>query len=136
MDEPIEGLISKRSAFSVRETISRLERAAKAAKITVFARIDHAAGASAVDMPLRPTMLLIFGHPKGGTPLMQRHQSIGIDLPQRALAWQDEQGVVWLSYNAPDYLARRHGIAGVELALEAMKTGLEKLTDAATTAPR
>jgi uncharacterized protein (DUF302 family) len=77
--------------------------------ITVFARIDHAAGARTVGLALRPTELLIFGHPKAGTPLMQTHQTIGIDLPLKVLAWEDAAGKVWLSYDEPGWLAARHG---------------------------
>ena len=105
------GLVTVASTHSVKETIDRLEAAVKAKGLTVFARVDHAAGASAVGMPLRPTELLIFGNAKGGTPLMQAAQTIGIDLPLKALAWEDAAGKVWLSYNDPAWLAGRHGIA-------------------------
>jgi uncharacterized protein (DUF302 family) len=78
--------------------------------LTVFARIDHAAGAAAVDMPLRPTEVLIFGNAKGGTPLMEADQSVGIDLPLKALVYQDADGKVWLAYNDPSWIAQRHGL--------------------------
>jgi uncharacterized protein (DUF302 family) len=91
--------------------------------ITLFARIDHAAGAASVDMPLRPTELIIFGNPKAGTPLMQARQSIGIDLPLKMLGWQDAAGKVWLAYNDPAWLARRHGLEG---EAEAAVAGLAK----------
>lgn len=106
-----DGLISVKSPHSVGQTLDRLESAAKQRGLKVFARIDHAAGASSVGKTLRLTELLIFGNPQGGTPLMECAQSAGIDLPLKALAWQDEQGQVWLGYNDPAYLARRHEIA-------------------------
>src|SRR5262249_23528910 len=95
----------------VKETIDRLEADVKAKGLTVFARVDHAAGARAADMPLRPTELLIFGNAKGGTPLMQAAQTIGIDLPLKARPWENATGKVWLSYHGPAWLAGRHGVA-------------------------
>src|ERR1700749_4854147 len=100
-----EGLVTVKSAFDPKETMSRLEAEVRAKGMTVFAHVDHAAGAAAVDMPLRPTDLLIFGAAKGGTPLMQSGQTIAIALPLKALVWQDEAGTTWLSYNDPAYLA-------------------------------
>ena len=104
------GLVSVESRFGVGETIDRLVETVTRAGLRVFARIDHAAGAHEVGAALRPTELLIFGHPKGGTPLMQDQQLAGIDLPIKALAWEDEQGKVWLSYNDARWLAERHGL--------------------------
>ena len=106
-----DGLISVKSPYPVGQTLDRLESGAKQRGLKVFARIDHAAGALSVGKKLRPTELLVFGNPQGGTPLMECAQSAGIDLPLKALAWQDEQGQVWLGYNDPAYLARRHEIA-------------------------
>lgn len=106
-----DGLISAKSPYSVGQTIDRLESGATQRGLKVFARIDHAAGAASVGKKLRPTELLVFGNPQGGTPLMECAQSSGIDLPLKALAWQDEQGQVWLGYNDPAYLATRHSIA-------------------------
>ena len=103
-----DGLVTIASGFSVKHTIDRLEANLKAKDITVFARIDHATGAASVAMPLRPTELLIFGNPKAGTPLMQSNQTMGIDLPLKVLSWQDAGGKVWLTYNDPSWLARRH----------------------------
>lgn len=105
-----EGLIAVKSPYEVRETLDRLEATAKQRGLKVFARIDHAAGAASVGKTLRPTEVLIFGNPQGGTPFMECAQSAGIDLPLKALAWQDEQGQVWLAYNDPEFLATRHGI--------------------------
>src|SRR5258708_20133713 len=103
-----DGLTTVRSSYGPKDTMNRLEAAVKAKGLTVFARIDHAAGAAEVGLPLRPTELLIFGNAKGGTPLMQAAQTIGIDLPLKALVWQDASGSTWLSYNDPSWLARRH----------------------------
>jgi uncharacterized protein (DUF302 family) len=118
-----DGLISLASNHPVRETMDRLEAVLREKGITIFARIDHAAGAAAVDMPLRPTELVIFGNPRAGTPLMQARQSIGIDLPLKMLGWQDGAGKVWLVYNDPAWLARRHGLGG---EAEAAVAGLAK----------
>lgn len=106
----VEGLISISSRFGAKETIDRLEAALRANGATVFARIDHAAGAAKAGEELRPTELLIFGNAKAGTPLMQLEQTIGIDLPLKALAWEDEAGAAHLAYNDPKWLAKRHEI--------------------------
>jgi len=103
------GLTSVRSSYEPKETMDRLEAKVKAKGMTVFARIDHAAGAIEVGLSLRPTELLIFGNARAGTPLMQSTQMIGIDLPLKVLVWQDEGGNTWLSYNDPSWLAKRHG---------------------------
>jgi len=98
------------SQWGPKETLDRLEAAVKAKGLTVFARIDHAAGAAAVGMTLLPTAVLIFGNARGGTPLMQANQLIGIDLPLKVLVWQDTSGKTWLSYYEPAVLAQRHGL--------------------------
>ncbi len=103
------GLVSKPSKYSVPETLNRLESVVKAKGITVFLRVDHSGDAERAGLKLRPTQLLIFGAAKAGTPLMNSAQSVAIDLPLKALAWEDENGKVWLSYNAPAYLQQRHG---------------------------
>jgi uncharacterized protein (DUF302 family) len=126
------GLVTKKSAHSVAQTLNRLEKALKEKGIVVLARIDHAAGAKKAGMQLRATELLIFGNPKLGTPLMQSNQTIGIDLPLKVLAWEDERGQVWLTYNTPAYLADRHGITDRGKTLKKMSGALEKLTNAAT----
>ena len=105
------GLITIASAHGVKDTIDRLAAAVKSKGLTVFARIDHAAGAQDAGLALRPMQLLIFGNAKGGTPLMQSQQTIGIDLPLKALAFEDAAGAVWLTYNDPAWLAARHGLA-------------------------
>ena len=106
-----DGLVSVKSPHAAKETMNRLETVVTAAGMKVFARIDHTAGAANVGMQLRPTELLIFGNPKGGTPLMVCAQSAGIDLPLKALVWEDASGQVWLSYNDPAFVAQRHGAA-------------------------
>jgi uncharacterized protein (DUF302 family) len=131
-----DGLITIKSAFGPEETMNRLEAEVRAKGLTVFAHVDHAAGAKAVGMPLRPTDLLIFGNAKGGTPLMQAEQSIGIDLPLKALVWQDAAGVTWLSYNDPYFLAQRHGLDDATKAtVEALSGALKAISGKATTAP-
>ena len=105
------GLITVPSPHSVKDTIDRFELDVKSKGMTVFARIDHAAGAKEAGLGLRPTELLIFGNAKVGTPLILSQQTIGIDLPLKALAWEDPSGKVWLSCNDPAWLAVRHGIA-------------------------
>ena len=100
-----EGLITIESRNGPEETMNRFEAEVRARGMTVFAHIDHAAGAAAVGLPLRPTELLIFGNARTGTPLMQSAQTLGIDLPLKALVWQDPSGTAWLSYNDPAFLA-------------------------------
>jgi uncharacterized protein (DUF302 family) len=104
-----EGMIDVSSRYSVPETLARLQSMLKEKGITVFALIDHSGEAEKAGLSMRPTQLLIFGSPKGGTPLMVAVPRLAIDLPLKALAWQDEQGKVWLSYNSPEYLQQRHG---------------------------
>jgi uncharacterized protein (DUF302 family) len=130
----VDGLTTIPSSFGPQDTMNRLEAAVRAKGMTVFARIDHAAGASAAGLSLRPTELLIFGNAKAGTPLMQSVQTIGIDLPLKALVWQDTSGNTWLSYNDPAWLAKRHGLSGeTEAAVGIMTTALGAVATAATT---
>jgi uncharacterized protein (DUF302 family) len=110
MAHAADGLVALKSPHSAPETMNRLEATVKERGLNVFARIDHAAGAMKVGKALRPTELLIFGNPQGGTPLMECAQTAGIDLPLKALVWQDETGQVWLGYNDPAFLAQRHGV--------------------------
>ncbi len=107
-----DGLTTIESHFGPKETLDRLEEHVKAKGLTVFARIDHAAGAAAVGMTLLPTAVLIFGNARGGTPLMQASQLIGIDLPLKVLVWQDTSGKTWLSYYDPSVLADRYRLSG------------------------
>ncbi|HTV60535.1 MAG TPA: DUF302 domain-containing protein [Verrucomicrobiae bacterium] len=105
-----EGIISKQSNYSVSETLDRVEAVMKAKGVKVFARVDHSGEAEKVGLKMPPTQLLIFGNPKGGTPVMLAAPTAAIDLPLKALAWQDNEGKVWLSYNDPEYLKRRFGL--------------------------
>lgn len=105
------GIVSRPSRYSVPETLDRLEAAVRAKGVTIFARIDHSGEAQRAGLVMRPTQLLIFGNPKAGTALMNASPSIAIDLPLKALAWEDASGQVWLSFNDPAYLQRRHGLA-------------------------
>jgi uncharacterized protein (DUF302 family) len=127
-----DGLITIASAHPVEDTIDRLAAGAAAKGLTVFARIDHAAGAASVGMALRPMELLIFGNPKAGTPLMQANQLMGIDLPLRALAWRDATGKSWLTWEDLRWLARRHRLEGdAQRTAEGLATVLADLTKAA-----
>jgi len=104
-----DGLVALKSPHSVKVTLDRMEAAAKERGLGIFLRVDHAAGAQKIGKSLRPTELLVFGNPQGGTPLMECSLTSGIDLPLKALAWQDAGGQVWLGYNDPGFLAKRHG---------------------------
>lgn len=106
----VQGLTAIKSPYSAKETMDRFEAVVKEKNQVVFARVDHTAGGAKVNLAIRPTELLVFGNPLGGTPLMQCAQTAGIDLPMKALAWQDEGGQVWLGYNDATYLGQRHGV--------------------------
>lgn len=126
------GLVSVKSAHDVKTTASRLENSLKEKGMTVFIRIDHAAAGRKVGTPLRPTELFVFGNPKVGTPLMLCAQTAAIDLPQKALIWEDKDGQVWLSYNDPKYLAERHGIMDCAEIITKIEDALSKFAIAAT----
>jgi len=111
--------------------MDRLETEIRARGLTIFARIDHAAGAAEVGLELRPTELFIFGNARGGTPLMQSVQTVGIDLPLKALIWQDATGKTWISYNEPRWIVHRHGIANAEPIVTKMADQLRAITNAA-----
>jgi len=129
-----QGLTTVPSSYGPKDTMNRLEAAVEAKGMTVFARIDHAAGADAVGLPMRPTEVLIFGSAKAGTPLMRAIQTIAIDLPLKALVWQDGSGNTRLSYNDPAWLAQRHGLGGeTETAVGIMAGALDAVAKAATT---
>jgi uncharacterized protein (DUF302 family) len=113
-------LITISSHFGPKETVDRLETEIQAKGMKVFARIDHAAGAAEVGLTLRPTELIIFGNARGGTPLMQSAQTVGIDLPLKALVWQDAAGKTWISYNEPRWIVQRHNIANAESIVNKM----------------
>ena len=125
-------LIHEKSLHDVKTTADRLENVLRQKGMTVFLRVNHSEGARNVGKQLRPTELVIFGNPKVGAPLMQCGQTIGIDLPQKALIWQDENGQVWLTYNDPRYLAKRHGIDGCQPVLDKVQNALKHFAKAAT----
>lgn len=125
------GLVTRQSGRSVDGTIGRLETLVKSKGMTVFARIDHAAEAKRAGLSMRPAQLLIFGNPKGGTPLMNAAPTVAVDLPLKALAWEDGDGKVWLTYNSAAYLRERHDIRGAEELLGNLETGLDAMTKAA-----
>jgi uncharacterized protein (DUF302 family) len=129
-----EGMISIKSAHSVAVTADRLEKILGSKGMTVFKRIDHAAGAQKVGKTLRPTELVIFGNPKVGTPLMLCSHSVAIDLPQKALIWEDKAGQVWFSYNDPQYLALRHNIQGCDEVLKKVAGALGNFAKKASAA--
>ena len=132
----VEGLTTVRSSYGPKETISRLEAEIRSRGMTVFVRIDHAAGAAAVGLSLRPTDVLLFGNARGGTPLMQSMQTIGIDLPLKMLVWQDAAGDTWLSFNDPHWIAKRHGLGNEAGAtVSAMSAALGALAKIAAGGP-
>ena len=120
-------LVTLPSAHGATETVERLKALLAQKGIQLFAHIDHAAGAEKMRLPLRPTQVLIFGNPKAGTPLMQARQTIGLDLPLRALVWEDGDGKVWLTYHRVQELARYHHVTGHHEAIQALDDGLAAL---------
>ena len=126
-----DGLVSKKSGVGVEETLDRLEAVLEKKGITIFSRVSHTAGAADAGIELRPTELLIFGNPKLGSHFFTSRQTAGIDLPMKALAWEDADGQVWLTYNDPQYIADRHGISDREEIVRKMSNALDKMTNAA-----
>jgi len=130
-----DGLTACVSSHGPKETMDRLIAAVTSRGMTVLARIDHAAAAAKTGMELRPTEVVLFGNPRAGTPLMQSAQTMGIDLPLKALVWQDADGKTWLAYNDPNWLAKRHGaLVGTERSLGAMTDALAAVAKEATEA--
>ena len=129
MVDPGNGLVAVKSPYSAAETASRLEAQIKQRNLAVVARVDHAAGAQRVNQTLRPTEVFIFGNPQAGTPLMLCAQAVGIDLPMKALVWQDAQAQVWLGYNDPVWMVRRQG-GGDCPAAENVRKALAAITAA------
>jgi uncharacterized protein (DUF302 family) len=124
-----DGLTIVPSNLGAKETMDRLVAEVKAKGLTIFARVDHAGGAAEVGMQLRPTELLIFGNARGGTPLMQANQLAGIDLPLKALVYEDAAGKVWLAYNNPSWIAQRHGLGdSIVPIVQALTKALETLS--------
>lgn len=126
------GFISLKSTQPVKATTDRLEDIIKAKGMNIVARVNHAAAAEKIGETLRPMELILFGNPQAGTPLMQSQQSVGIDLPQKILVWEDDQGKVWLSYNNPDYLKTRHGIENCDELINNISKALEGISHAAS----
>ncbi|MAA63686.1 MAG: hypothetical protein CL581_02755 [Alteromonadaceae bacterium] len=126
------GLVTVKSQHSVKETADKLETVLNQKGMTVFTRVNHTEGAKKAGLDLRPTELVIFGNPKVGTPLMQCEQSVAIDLPQKALIWEDADGQVWLGYNDPEFLRKRHAIEGCDAVLKKIDGALGKFAEAAT----
>jgi uncharacterized protein (DUF302 family) len=127
-----DGLITKASAHSFSETLARFDAALLAMNMTIFGRVDHAGGAAAAGLSLRPTMLILFGNPRGGTPLMQAVQPIGLELPLKMLIWEDAAGVTQLSYDDPVWLARRFGVDAALPSIKALSSALADLAAVAT----
>ncbi len=132
-EQGASGITAQESNADVATTVERLTTALEAKGMKVFATIDHAAGAQSIGDELRPTTVVIFGNPKVGTGMMKCAQSAGIDLPMKALIWEAEDGKTWLGYNAPDYLATRHGMKGCDGLLEKVSGALANFAKAATT---
>jgi uncharacterized protein (DUF302 family) len=130
-----EGLTTIPSRFGPKETMDRLEAVIRAHGLNVFARIDHAAGAAKVGLTLRPTELLIFGNARGGTPLMQSVQTVGIDLPLKALVWEDAAGKTLISYNEPSWIAQRHGVVNAETVMNNLAGALSTIAAKAANGP-
>lgn len=126
------GIVRIKSAHSVSVTIDKLEAALNSKGMTIFKRVSHSDGAAQVGLQLRPTELLIFGNPAVGTPLMQCEQTTALDLPQKALAYEDTNGQVWLVYNDPAYIAKRHAVIDCEQAIKKISNALSNFSRAAT----
>jgi uncharacterized protein (DUF302 family) len=130
----MEGLTTIPSQFGPKETMDRLETELRVQGMNIFARIDHAAGAREVGLELRPTELIIFGNARGGTPLMQSIRTVGIDLPLKALVWQDAANKTWISYHEPSWIAQRYGLTNVDTNLTKMAAMLGAVTSKAANA--
>jgi len=128
----VSGLTTIRSRFDSKETMDRLQAEIRAQGMIIFARIDHATGAAEAGLELRPTELIIFGNARAGTLLMQSVQTVGIDLPLKALVWEDASGTTWLSYNEPSGIAQRHGVANAEPVVSKMSAALSEMSRKAT----
>ncbi len=128
-----EGMIDVKSSFGVKETGDRLESVLKEKGMTMFNRVTHSEAAKKAGIELRETELIIFGNPKIGSPLMNCQQSVAIDLPQKALIWEDSEGNTWISYNDPKYLEKRHNISGCEEVISKIEKALAGMAKAAAT---
>lgn len=128
-----DGVVNVLSNFNVEETADRMESILKEKGMTIFNRIKHSEGAGKVNIELRDTELIIFGNPKVGSPLMKCQQSVGIDLPQKALIWKDDKGKIWISYNNPRYLEKRHTIMDCEEVIMKIEKALAGIAKSAAT---
>jgi uncharacterized protein (DUF302 family) len=126
------GLTQLKSNFSIEETTTRIESLLKERNLVLVAKIDHTANAKSVKLELRPMRLFIFGNAQAGTPLMQCNQNVGIDLPMKALLWQDAQGQVWFGYNDPQYLQDRHQLKQCDREINATSQAMKALATAVT----
>jgi uncharacterized protein (DUF302 family) len=131
--EAADGVVNVPSTLNVKETADRMESILKKKGMTIFNRIKHSEGAGKVGIELRDTELIIFGNPKVGSPLMKCQQSIAIDLPQKALIWEDDKAKVWISYNDPRYLEKRHNITGCEEVILKTEKALAGIAKSAST---
>lgn len=127
-----EGMINVESDYTVKETAARLENILADKGMTIFKRVNHSDGAANIGIKMRETELFIFGNPKVGSPLMKCQQTVAIDLPQKALIWADDQKRVWISYNDPKYLKKRHKISGCEEIIAKVEKALSGITSAAS----
>lgn len=128
-----DGMVNVQSTFNVEETADRMESILKEKGMTVFNRIKHSEAAAAVGIELRNTELILFGNPKVGSPLMKCQQSAAIDLPQKALIWEDDKATVWISHNNPRYLEKRHNITGCEEVISKIERALAGIAEPAAT---
>ena len=130
--EAADGLVNVQSSFDVKETADRMESILKEKGMTIFNRIYHSEAADKVGVELRDTELIIFGNPKVGSPLMKCQQMVAVDLPQKALIWEDDNGKVWISYNDPRYLEKRHNIVGCEEVISKIEKALSSIAESAS----
>ena len=130
-DSAAEGMVNLESQFSVAKTAERLEKIFNKKGVTIFNRVKHSDAAAKIGVSLNETELFVFGNPKLGSPLMKCKQSIAIDLPQKALIWQDQSKKVWISYNDINYIAKRHNVKGCEEIISKIEKVLSKLTKSA-----
>ena len=124
----VSGLVTKPSKYPVSEAAERLGNSLKAAGMMIFVDIDHAAAAEKTGLQMPPARVVIFGNPKGGTPMMVKAPSLAIDLPMKILLWQDAAGKAWVSYNTAAYVANRHGLIGMDKQVQGLDAALVKLT--------
>ena len=130
--EQSDGIVRIKSVHSVSMTVDKLESALKSKGMTIFKRVSHSGGAAKVGLELRPTELMIFGNPRVGTPLMQCQQLAALDLPQKALVYEDQDGQVWFAYNDPKYIADRHNISGCDDVVNKISRALNNFSRLAT----